>query len=136
MTDNQKNMIAEYRQAGFSYTQISKMMDLSINRIKTYCKRHGLGGFAAYGCPASEETVLCEMCGRIVPQNPGRKHKKFCSDKCRMAWWNTHQEDVNRKAHYKYICVYCKKPFMAYGNSNRKYCSHECYVEDRFGGGC
>ena len=23
----------------------------------------------------------------------------------------------------------------SYGNKNRKYCSHECYIADRFGGG-
>lgn len=44
MTDIEKQEIAVYRQEGYSYTSISKMMDLSINSIKTYCKRHGLGG--------------------------------------------------------------------------------------------
>lgn len=38
MTDKQKQQITKYRESGFSYTQISKMMDLSINSIKTYCK--------------------------------------------------------------------------------------------------
>ena len=33
------------------------------------------------------------------------------------------------------ICPVCKKTFTVYGNANRKYCSHECYIEDRFGGG-
>ena len=44
MTDKQKNQIAIYRNQGMSYTAISKKMDLSINSVKTYCKRHGLGG--------------------------------------------------------------------------------------------
>lgn len=35
----------------------------------------------------------------------------------------------------KAVCPVCKKPFTVYGNANRKYCSHECYIEDRFGGG-
>jgi endogenous inhibitor of DNA gyrase (YacG/DUF329 family) len=70
-----------------------------------------------------------------VAQNSGRKEKKFCSDKCRMTWWNRHLDKVKRKAVYEYICPHCGKPFTVYGNSHRKYCSHECYVADRFGGG-
>lgn len=64
----------------------------------------------------------------------GRKEKRFCSDKCRNKWWNTHLDKVNRRANYDFVCAYCKKPFISYGNKNRKYCSHECYIADRFGG--
>ena len=32
-------------------------------------------------------------------------------------------------------CRECGKPFTAYGNSRRKYCSHECYIRNRFKGG-
>jgi len=78
---------------------------------------------------------VCPCCGAEVRQNPGRKVKRFCSDKCRNAWWNSRLEQVDRKAHYKFVCACCKKPFTAYGNAGRKYCSHECYIKDRFGGG-
>lgn len=133
MTDKQKNQIAVYREQGKSYTDISKLMDLSINSIKTYCKRHGLGGKLAYEAEVESDTS-CEYCGKPVAQNPGRKKKRFCSNKCRNAWWNEHQDQVNKKAHYEFVCPYCKKPFSVYGNKNRKFCSHFCYVEDRFGG--
>lgn len=73
MTDKQKNQIAEYREQGMSYTEISKKMDLSINSIKTYCKRHGLGGVKAYEIGRPAEIVPCEHCGKPVQQNPGRK---------------------------------------------------------------
>lgn len=72
---------------------------------------------------------------KAVPQTAGRKEKKFCSDRCRMKWWNSHLDQVQRKANYDFVCPVCKKPFTVYGNANRKYCSHECYIEDRFGGG-
>lgn len=134
MTDREKQQIAEYREEGYSYNKISKMMDLSINSIKTYCKRHGLGGVAGYDGPAPAGRYYCENCGKEMRQNPGRKLKRFCSDKCRNAWWNAHQEQVKKKANYEYVCPCCKKPFVVYGNKNRKYCSHECYIEDRFGG--
>ena len=32
-------------------------------------------------------------------------------------------------------CARCGKPFTAYGNAGRKYCSHSCYIADRFKGG-
>lgn len=136
MTDKQKNQIAEYREHGMSYTEISKKMDLSINSIKTYCKRHGLGGVKAYEIGGPAVIVPCEYCGKPVQQNPGRKQKRFCSDKCRNLWWNSHMDLVKKKANYECICVCCGKQFTSYGNKERKYCSHSCYIEDRFGGGC
>lgn len=77
-------------------------------------------------------TALC--CGKPVRQNPGRKQKRFCSDICRNKWWNSHLDLVKRKANYEIVCLGCEKPFVVYGNANRKYCSHKCYVEHRFGG--
>ena len=136
MTENEKDQIITYRKQGYGYSQISNLIGISKNSIKSFCKRHGLGGTVAYEASAPEPTEesVCEQCGKPVRQNPGRKLKRFCSDKCRMKWWNTHQDQVKRKANYNYTCACCGKAFMAYGNSTRKYCSHECYIEDRFGG--
>lgn len=133
MTDREKQIIAECRELGLSYVQISRMMGLSINSIKTYCRRHNLGGSKAYENQAGVVSK-CEQCGKAVQQNPGRKTKRFCSDKCRMTWWNSHSDLVNRKANYSCTCMKCGKEFISYGNKNRKYCSHDCYIEDRFGG--
>ena len=136
MTDKEKNQIAVYREQGLSYTKISKKMDLSINSIKTYCKRHGLGGIRAFAVSGENKVCACENCGKPVNQNPGRKKKRFCCDKCRNAWWNSHMDLVKKKANYECTCEKCGKSFISYGNKDRKYCSHECYIEDRFGGGC
>jgi len=78
---------------------------------------------------------LCPQCGALLTQTPGRKRVKFCSDNCRTAWWNAHPEKVNRKAVYHFTCAHCGKPFTAYGNTQRKYCSHACYIADRYKGG-
>lgn len=48
--------------------------------------------------PADANIHVCKFCGKEVHQNPGRKEKKFCDDKCRMAYWNSHQDKVERKA--------------------------------------
>ncbi len=128
MTDKEKERIADYRREGYGYTEIAKRMSLSVECVRTYCKRHSLGGVAV------KNASYCEECGAVIQQIPSRKHKRFCSDKCRMLWWNTHKESVRRKANYSVICGGCGKSFISYGNKKRKYCSHECYIKKRFGG--
>lgn len=70
----------------------------------------------------------CEQCGTSVLQVAGRKKKRFCSDACRNSWWTEHRKDGGGILH---ICPGCKKEFK--GRKGRKYCSHACYIEDRFG---
>ena len=135
MNDTQRQQIRKLREKGASYGKISQALGLSENTIKTYCRRHGLGGVAKTNNTTDEDMHYCLCCGVPVPQTKGRKEKKFCSDRCRNNWWNSHLDMVNRKAQYEYECTYCKKHFTAYGNRHRKYCSHQCYIFDRFGGG-
>ncbi|MCD7944291.1 MAG: hypothetical protein LUH43_05310 [Clostridia bacterium] len=62
--------------------------------------------------PISEQKLhYCKCCGMPVEQTPGRKAKLFCSDECRLKWWNSHPDMVNRKAVYEFICLHCKKSF-------------------------
>lgn len=134
MTQGEKYQIEIFRIQGIGYTEIAKRMDISVNSIKTYCRRHALGGKRGYEAAGSISICACENCGKPVPQNIGRKKKRFCCDKCRNEYWNTHIELVNRKANYEIVCKNCGKSFISYGNKNRKYCCHKCYLEDRFGG--
>jgi endogenous inhibitor of DNA gyrase (YacG/DUF329 family) len=133
MTDTQRTAIADYRRNGYGYKKISQLTGVCESSVKTYCRRNGLTGTAAE-TPGGVTEKPCLCCGKPVIQYPGRKEKKFCSDSCRNKWWNSHLHLVNRKAMYDFVCPTCGKPFSAYGNRNRKYCSHECYIEDRFGG--
>lgn len=140
MTDEQKMQITKLRADGYGYIRVAQMLGISENTVKSFCRRNQLTGKVVMEIPKaqtiSEEGVrLCLCCGGTVKQNPGRKEKRFCSDKCRMKWWNNNLDKVKHKAVYEYICPHCGSPFTVYGNSHRKYCSHECYVEDRFGGG-
>lgn len=133
MTDNQKDQIAAMRKGGSGYKRIAQALNLSESTVKSFCKRNGL--VSAEPVNISATANGCKCCGVTVPQAAGRKEKKFCSDRCRMKWWNAHLDLVNRKANYEFVCPVCKRTYTAYGNKNRKYCSHECYIEDRFGGG-
>lgn len=75
----------------------------------------------------------CENCGAAIQQYAGRKKKRFCCSDCRYQWWNSHLDQVNRKAYYEITCQHCGKVITVYGDSRRKYCSHECYIAARFG---
>ena len=127
MTDEQKQQIIALRRDGAGYGQIAAAVGISINTVKSFCRRHSL--------VTKKSASVCEQCGRPIEQNPGRKRKRFCSDSCRNKWWNTHLELVKRMAVYTFTCPNCGKKFSVYGNSHRKFCSHACYIEYRFGGG-
>ena len=137
MTSDEKNRLTAMRRAGRSYTEIALELGIAKNTVKTYCHRNHIASNSdiagdSEASPPREKLCLC--CGVPVAQNPGRKEKKFCSDVCRAKWWNTNTAMNNRKSMYDYVCPTCGNPFSAYGNRHRKYCSHECYIADRFGG--
>ncbi|WP_173452030.1 RNA polymerase subunit sigma-70 [Eubacterium pyruvativorans] len=126
MTNNEKLKIDLLRSEGNGYKRIASETGIPIGTVKAYLRRKDKAKKAM--------DHRCPNCGKYVEQTPGRKEKKFCSDACRMAWWNRHPDAVNRKAVYTYNCAYCGGEFLAYGNVRRKYCSHACYIKDRFGG--
>ena len=138
MTTEQKNQIAQLRKAGKSLTQIADEIGIPRNTVKTFCRRIGLTGDTE-SMPElviTDESVVkpCQLCGKPLVQMPGRKEKRFCSDACRTRFWNTHLAEAERDGMTEYTCPVCGSRFHAYGNRNRKYCSHECYIEARFGG--
>lgn len=130
MTDKDKRTIKIFRESGVSYGEISKILNISIDTVKSFCRRNSLTGYKG---SKREDIVVkpCEECGLPVIQNPGRKTKRFCTDKCRMNWWNSHPDKVIHKKIYAIKCCYCGKEFNSNGRKDRKYCSHECYAKAR-----
>ncbi len=135
MTKEQKEQIRKLRDSSFGYATIADALGLTKNQVSAFCRREGLTGIVADGTEETPDVNCCRCCGKRLTQTPGKKAVKFCSAACRNRWWNTHLDQVKRKAVYEYTCVGCDKPFTAYGNSHRKYCSHECYIRARFKGG-
>lgn len=84
MDDRQRQQIRELREEGYGYGRIAQVLGISENTIKTYCRRHGLAGIANNLAFSGGKTQCCPCCGKALVQLPGRKPKKFCSDKCRM----------------------------------------------------
>ena len=103
--------IHEMLQLGKTSTEISLAVGIPSSTIRAHVRRHP----ELYGGKA------CRNCGKIMAQPVGRKVKHFCSDKCRMAWWNSHREQVQKKTYYTLVCTHCGKEFESYGNQNRKY---------------
>lgn len=138
MKTDEKNKIVSLRKEGRSMTEIADELGLSRNTVKSFCRRHGLTGDAQSMPEVSitdapiEKNCLC--CGKPMLVLPGRKERKYCSDACRMHAWNTSLGQTRLNGMLEYSCPACGKAFYAYPTRKRKYCSHECYVESRFGG--
>lgn len=126
MKFQQKEAIRQLRAEGQSYTKIADTLGISENTVKSYCRRNNLGG-VAFTMTDPMEGTFCRQCGAQLKQSIGKKQKQFCSDKCRMAWWNAHPEAVNRKSVKLYTCQTCGQEFEGYGKRERKYCSRTCY---------
>jgi predicted nucleic acid-binding Zn ribbon protein len=70
--------IDNMRIQGIPPTVISRSLGVSVNTVKSHIRRH----------PEIPGTLRCLSCGKSVMQTEGRKAKKYCSDRCRTAYWN------------------------------------------------
>ena len=113
--------ITNMRLEGHSPSVIAATLGLSPSTVRSHIHRHR----------HVRDEQSCKHCGKPLVQTKGHRAKKFCSDSCRMAWWNSHKEEVNKQAFYKLTCQQCGKEFDSYGNSNRKYCCRACYIASR-----
>ena len=100
MTDVQKEMIHAMRLQGIGYRAIAKSLHLRLNRVELYCKTHGLAGDGSL--VRLNYAIWCEMngrclvCGEKLKQPKRGRRKKFCSGKCRTAYYRKkHEEDAN-----------------------------------------
>ena len=136
MDDKQKEKIIKLRAKGKGYKTISNILGINVNTIKSFCKRKNINAETASKLleRIPIETTFCDNCGREIKQMPKQKKKRFCSDECRIQWWNSHLDQVKRKAYYTFRCVHCGKVFQVYGDSRRRYCSHDCFIAARFKG--
>jgi len=138
MTDYQMKQIREFRLKGVGYKAIASVTGLSRDIVRNYCKSNNLDGHSEVVPINLQEKMkqgtACMNCGEDMIQPTTGRRKKYCSSECRRTYWKNHSHQINRKetAFYEKCCVYCGDDFKVYGNKGRKYCSHECYVRDRF----
>lgn len=138
MTELQKKQILNMRNNGYGYKSIATAVGLSRDIVRNFCKQKDMAGFGVASAMNTNEKIgngkICANCYETIKQPTKGRRKKFCSEKCRREWWKQHSEEINKKetAQYHLKCAYCDKDFISYGNKNRKYCSHYCYIHDRF----
>jgi len=121
MTNKQKATIDRMVQQGESSTAIADVMGLSKSAVKSYL----------YRSTEKEGRAFCVQCGKTMDTYK-RPSRRFCSDDCRTRWWNQHQQ---KTLPFTGICAYCHHEFRLRRLGEKKYCSHACYIADRFRSG-
>lgn len=129
MTNEEKEKIPFLRHKGHSYSKIAIELGISENTVKSFCQRNNLGTMQSI---KNKHTDVCKECGISLIQGSKGQPKKFCSGQCRRKWWVANDTALARKAYYILTCAKCGIEFESYGNKNRKYCSHACYINSRF----
>lgn len=129
MNTLQKEDVASLRQEGYSYRAIADYTGLTYDAVKSYCKRQKLTRVQEH--ENLPERSFCRECGKEVPLLHGHRRRKFCSDECRMEWWKAHRNLVKRKTLKAFQCAHCGKTFYKYPAQKQRYCSRECYLEER-----
>ena len=124
MTETKKPKTINPGRDGRGYKKPAGAPALPVNAVKPYPRRH----------PADEDAAaipdFCEMCGKPIDQAPHRKHKRFCSDSCRISWWNAHPDKGGKRTLHNFTCAYCGRTFQS-GARDRRYCSRACYAAAR-----
>ena len=121
MNETQKNKLIDLKNEGRSYKEMASALCVSQGTVKSFFSRKKIKDEEIY--------VVCKNCGVSLEKRSGSK--KFCLSLCRYKWWRKNAEN-NRKCVKINICKNCNKKFKSYDNKDRKYCSHKCYINDRF----
>ena len=138
MANDKTNEIIKLREKGLGYKAIAVRVGMTRDAVRSLCKRRGLDGVgeAAKLNYGERRDTMCFYCGLPLVQPAGRgRRKRFCSDKCRKAWWVRNPicmkpgpQTVTKR------CAGCGEFFMSFASQNKKYCSLECYKKTRYGG--
>lgn len=129
MTQEQQQEIRRLRAMGEGYKRISAILNLSLNTVKSFCRRDNAEELPDEAAQSTEQAA-CLRCEQPLAIVPGRKRRLFCSDACRVAYWRTQAKPMELSRR----CPNCGRLLLGHDTS-RKYCDHACYIEHRFGGG-
>ena len=134
MTNAQKKLINDLRAAGQGYKQIAATLGISVNTVKSFCRRDNLTTH-----DASKETEIkenkdkCKYCKKDLRQYPSLMPRIFCSVECRTRWWSKNRNRSNGKSYVLKRCSQCDSMFRSQASAQRKYCCHACFIKARYG---
>lgn len=120
MTEREQSIIISRRENGDSMASIAKDLGLNVNTVKSFCRRHNINF-------SNAKQESCLTCGVELPAYKNGRPRRFCSNQCRHEYWNAHPKQYQTS----HVCTVCGQSFKA--RKSRKYCSHTCYIADRFG---
>ena len=129
MTQEQQQEIRRLRDMGEGYKRIGAILNLSVNTVKSFCRRDREEDKPPIE-DQQDDCVVCLRCGQPLVLIPGRNRRLICSDACRVAYWRTQAKPKEQPRR----CLNCGRLLLG-NNSRRKYCDHACYIEHRFGEG-
>ena len=133
MTDLQKQKITEMRAIGIGYGKIAVTLQVPESAVKSFCRRH-VNTAATQNKPILALNC-CKYCGAELINTPGHRQKSFCSAICQRDFWREHRDLMRHPSFVTTTCPVCGCVFSDYKGHHRKYCSHACYITDRYGKG-
>lgn len=151
MTEIQKQQITALRIKGLVFAEIAAKLNLSINSVKSYCRRNAIVPDATVTSvsepehiekptsdfqpePTYESHTTCKLCGEPLVNTPGHRQKTFCSAFCQRKYWRQNKSLMQHPSFITTTCPNCGQTFSDYAGHKRKYCSHSCYITHRYGG--
>ena len=84
MNKEQKASIIKMRSDGMTFSEIANQLQLAINTVKSFYRRNA---------KTKSHLEACMHFGKPIVQTKHKRQKKFCSDKCRNAWWSAHPQN-------------------------------------------
>ena len=103
--------------------EIAIELGLSVDSVTKFLQRHP---------DYVDENRICPQCGSAFKKSKGHNPKKFCSNECRMKWWNSHRDLIKHKNELDLNCQHCGKVFSSF-TPGRKFCSIHCSLAERYG---
>ncbi len=127
MTGQEKNTLIDMRQRGLKLHEMAKITGMKEGTIRSFFSRFGIQNMEL------NRAALCKQCHSPLLAKKYKRVRLFCSDACRIKWWNQHRGEGTHRNQHVYRCRYCQTEFRSYAEA--KYCSRACYFASKRIGG-
>ena len=89
--------IRELRRENYSYQFIGDALGVSINTVKSICRRYGYEAVGSFKTKEEKSNAqLCRYCHK--PLQGGKGGQTFCSETCRNKWWQERRKIIRKPA--------------------------------------